>query len=72
MAKQVNRRAGRLTPRGILSAVAQYLDDLLALAAGGCFVASAYELAGTGWAKATAGVCLLVYAVVVARAKRGG
>lgn len=72
MAKRINRREGHVTPMGILQAVAKYFDDILALASGVCFVASAYELAGTGWAKAVAGVCLIVYAIVVARAKRGG
>ncbi len=70
MAKQVDRRTGRVTPAGVLRVAVRYLDDLLALASGGCFVAAAYELAGTGWAKAVAGCCLMVYAIVVARARR--
>lgn len=72
MAKRVARRTQRVTVRGVLKAVAMYLDDLLMLAAGGCFVAATYELAGAGWAKAVAGACLLGYAMVVARAKREG
>lgn len=72
MAKQLSRRAGRVTLAGIGKAILKYLDDLLALASGICFVASAYELAGAGWAKATAGVCLLFFSIMVARAKKDG
>lgn len=72
MAKQVDRRTHCVTLRGALKAVAVYLDDLLALVAGGCFVAAAYELAGAGWAKAVAGVCFLGYAIVVAKARKEG
>lgn len=49
-----------------------YIDDLLMLASGFCFVAAAAERFGRPAALATAGVCLAVYAVVIARAKRGG
>ena len=49
-----------------------YLDDLLLLAGGGCFVQAALDLAGRSAALATAGVCLTVYAVVVARSRGGG
>lgn len=72
MAKQLSRRAGRVTPAVVLKVISTYLDDLLALASGICFVASAYELAGAGWAKATAGVCLLFFSIMVARAKEDG
>lgn len=51
--------------------LALYLDDLLMLSGGACFVAAAAEL-GRGAALAVAGVCLVAYAVVIARARRGG
>lgn len=49
-----------------------YLDDLLLLAGGGCFVRAALDLGGRPVALATAGVCLTAYAVVVARSRGGG
>jgi hypothetical protein len=49
-----------------------YIDDLLTLGSGICFVAAAAEQFGRPAAMATAGACLAVYAVVIARAKRGG
>jgi hypothetical protein len=49
-----------------------YIDDLLMLGSGICFVAAAAEQFGRPAAMATAGACLAVYAVVIARAKRGG
>ena len=49
-----------------------YLDDLLLLAGGGCFVRAALDLGGRPVAQATAGVCLTAYAVVVARSRGGG
>ncbi len=68
----------RASPRakGLLQTLARvlamYLDDLLMVASGVCFVSAASGLFGAEVAKVVAGVCLLVYAVVVARAKRGG
>ena len=53
-------------------ALGTYLDDLLLLAGGICFVLATLELLGRPWALVTAGVCLTVYAVVVARSRRGG
>ena len=58
--------------RALWRGVALYLDDLLLLAAGGCFVRGAWELGGRTAALFTAGVCLAAYAVVIARARRGG
>ncbi len=49
-----------------------YLDDLLLLAGGGCFVRAALDLGGRPAALVTAGVCLTAYAVVVARSRGGG
>lgn len=53
-------------------AVGLYLDDLLLLAGGGCFVRAALDLGGRSAALVTAGVCLTAYAVVVARSRGGG
>lgn len=63
------------TVRAIRAAVRTlglYLDDLLFLAGGVCFVQAAFELDGRPAALITAGVCLTVYAVVVARSRGGG
>ena len=49
-----------------------YLDDLLLIGAGTCFVLGAREAYGRAAALATAGLCLIVYAIVVARSRRGG
>lgn len=48
-----------------------YLDDLLLIAAGFCFISSAAVRFGCAAALATAGVCFAAYAVTVARAKSG-
>lgn len=49
-----------------------YLDDLLLLAGGVCFVRAALDLGGRPAALVTAGICLTAYAVVVARSRGGG
>ena len=49
-----------------------YLDDLLLLAGGACFVRAAWELGGRPAALLVAGGCLVAYAVVIAKARRGG
>lgn len=49
-----------------------YLDDLLLIGGGSCFVAAADELAGRAWATVVAGACLVAYAIVVAMSRRGG
>lgn len=49
-----------------------YLEDLLLLASGALFVAAAAIRMGLPAALATAGFWLAIYAVVIARAKRGG
>ena len=48
-----------------------YLDDLCLLGAGACFTAAARE-AGTTGALISAGACLAVYALIIARSRRGG
>lgn len=52
--------------------VSTYLDDLLMVAAGVCFVRGAGYLGGQPAAQLTAGVCLLAYAIVIARARKAG
>ena len=62
------------TVRAIRAAVGTrglYLDDLLLLAGGVCFVQAAFDLGGRPAALVTAGVCLTVYAVMVARSRGG-
>lgn len=54
------------------AALVLYLDDLLLLAAGICFTAAGWEIAGRPGALISAGACLTVYALVIARARRGG
>lgn len=49
-----------------------YLDDLLLIGAGICFVLSSREAFGEAAALAVSGVWLILYAVVIARARRGG
>ncbi len=53
-------------------ALGLYLDDLLLLVGGGCFVRAALDLGGRPAALVTAGVCLTAYAVVVAKSRGGG
>ena len=52
-------------------ALALYLDDLLLLSGGGCFVRAAWETWGRPAALAVAGVCLVAYALVIARSRGG-
>lgn len=56
----------------LLPLLGLYLDDLLMVAAGICFTASAAITFGCGAALATAGLCLLGCSIVVARARGGG
>ena len=49
-----------------------YLDDLCLLGAGACFTAAAAREAGTTGALISAGACLAVYALIIARSRRGG
>lgn len=69
------RRAASAVGRGLRAAgrgLALYLDDLLLLAGGGCFVRAAWETWGRPAALAVAGTCLVAYALVIARARGGG
>ena len=65
-------RAFRKVLTAALLTFGTYLDDLLLICGGACFVAAADRLAGRSWALAVAGVCLVAYAVVIARSRRGG
>lgn len=58
--------------RAVRRSLGLYLDDLLLLAGGACFVAAAREAWGRPAALAVAGACLVVYAIMVARARGGG
>ena len=64
--------AARSAAARVLRTIALYLDDLLFLAAGVCFVRAAGQQWGNTAALAVAGVCCLAYAVVIARSRRGG
>lgn len=68
------RQLGRITQglRVAARTLGLYLDDLLLLAGGACFVLAALDLGGRPAALATAGACLTAYAVVVARSRGGG
>ena len=52
--------------------LALYLDDLLLVAGGCCFVRAALDAWGRPAALAVAGACLVAYAVVIARSRGGG
>lgn len=65
------RVAGKLLASALLT-MGKYLDDLLLICGGICFVAAADRLIGGAWALVVAGVCLVAYAVVIARSRRGG
>ena len=56
----------------LLPWLALYLDDLLMVSAGICFTVAAALAFGCSAAFAVAGLCLLGYGVVVARARGGG
>ena len=68
---RLRSRTFRVT-RAVVNVLGLYLDDLLLLAGGVCFVQAALDLGGRPAALVTAGVCLTVYAVVVARSRGGG
>lgn len=54
----------------VLHVLGLYLDDLLFLAGGACFVRAAHLHLGSAAAYTVTGVCLMVYALVVARSQR--
>ncbi len=58
--------------RAAVNMLGLYLDDLLLLSGGVCFVQAAFDLGGQPAALITAGSCLTAYAVVIARSRGGG
>ncbi len=70
MKKQIGKIWARARP-ALLALLGLYLDDLLLVAAGACFVAAAGRAFGESAALAVAGVCFLGYGVVVAKARKG-
>ena len=57
--------------RAAVNVLGLYLDDLLLLAGGVCFVLAALDLGGRPAALIAAGVCLTAYAFMVARSRGG-
>ena len=58
--------------KAVVRALGLYLDDLLMLAGGICFVRAAGQRWGETGALAVAGLCLVAYALVIARSRQGG
>ena len=58
--------------RRVVRGLALYLDDMLLLAGGVCFVKAALDLGGRPAGLAVAGACLTAYAIVVATSRGGG
>lgn len=58
--------------KAVVRALGLYLDDLLMLAGGICFVRAAGQRWGETGALAVAGICLVAYALVIARSRQGG
>ena len=58
--------------RRVVRGLALYLDDMLLLAGGVCFVKAALDLGGRPAGLAVAGACLTAYAIVVAKSRGGG
>lgn len=67
----VRERIGRGLRR-VVRGLALYLDDMLFLAGGVCFVKAALDLGGRPAGLAVAGACLTAYAIVVAKSRGGG
>lgn len=67
MTKEERRERRQALRRKAARLLGLYLEDLLLLAGSGCFTAAAAMAFGCAAALATAGVCLTVYALVVAR-----
>ena len=69
---KIARREARRRARGKAARVlGTYLDDLLAVAAGGCLITAAALAVGAAAAFGVAGVCLGAYARIVARGRKG-
>lgn len=69
--KRAERKLRRQTRRNaLLKTLGMYLDDLLLLGGGACFIAGAALKWGVAEALGVAGTSLVAYAVIVARAGR--
>lgn len=56
----------------VLQVLVLYLDDLLLIGGGCCFVAAAWEYAGRPAGLAVAGAWMCIWALVIARSRKGG
>lgn len=56
----------------LLRVLVLYMDDLLLIGGGGCFVGAAWDALGRPAGMAVAGVCLCAFALVIARSRKGG
>lgn len=56
----------------LLTGLALYLDDLLLIGGGCCFVTAVWEYAGRPAGLFMSGIWMCVLALVVARSRRGG
>ena len=69
--KRAERKRRQLERRNaLLKTLGTYLDDLLLLGGGGCFIAGAALKWGAAEALGVAGMSMVAYAVIVARAGR--
>lgn len=69
--KRAERKLRRQTRRNaLLKTLGMYLDDLLLLGGGACFITGAALKWGAAGALGVAGMSLVAYAVIVARAGR--
>lgn len=66
------RTQARKMLAALLQVLVLYLDDLLLIGGGCCFVTAAWECAGRPAGLAVAGACLCIGALVIARSRRGG
>ena len=71
MGKNARREARRRARGKAARVLGTYLDDLLAVAAGGCLITAATLAVGAAAAFGVAGVCLGAYARIVARGRKG-
>ena len=71
MERSARREARRRAKEKAARVLGTYLDDLLAVAAGGCLITAAALAVGAAAAFGVAGVCLGAYARIVARGRKG-
>ena len=58
--------------KALLKVLGLYLDDLLLIGGGCCFVTAAWEYAGRPAGLAVSGICMCILALVIARGRKGG